>query len=79
MLNGTVIHDLNLDQQEQVVLRHNGQPCPKVKDWPRKGHIGFQELSRGDEHAQIRNARIKVLDKPQGTAAKTADKKPESK
>lgn len=65
VLNGEVIHDLNLDEQEQVVLRHNGQPCPKVKDRPRKGHIGFQELSRGAEHVLIRNARIKVLDKPE--------------
>ncbi len=64
VLNGEVIHDLNLDEQEQVVLRHNGQPCPKVKDRPRKGHIGFQELSRGAEHVLIRNARIKVLDDP---------------
>jgi hypothetical protein len=64
VLNGEVIQDLNLDEQNQVVLRHNGQPCPKVKDRPRKGHIGFQELSRGAEHALIRNARIKVLDDP---------------
>ena len=64
VLNGEVIHDLNLDEQNQKVLRHNGQPCPAVKDRPRKGHIGFQELSRGAEHAQIRNARIKVLDEP---------------
>jgi len=64
VLNGTVIHDLNLDEQNQKVLRHNGQPCPPVKDRPRRGHIGFQELSRGAEHAQIRNARIKVLDPP---------------
>jgi hypothetical protein len=62
VLNGAVIHDLNLDEQNQKVLRHNGQPCPAVKDRPRKGHIGFQELSRGAEHVQIRNARIKVLD-----------------
>ncbi len=61
VLNGEVIHDLNLDEQNQKVLRHNGQPCPAVKDRPRKGHIGFQELSRGAEHAQIRNARLKVL------------------
>ncbi len=65
VLNGEVIHDLNLDEQKQVVLRHNGQPCPAVKDRPRKGHIGFQELSRGAEHVLIRNARIKVLDKPE--------------
>jgi hypothetical protein len=69
VLNGEVIHDLNLDEQNQVVLRHNGQPCPKVKDRPRKGHIGFQELSRGAEHVLIRNARIKVLDKSEDSAA----------
>lgn len=74
-LNGTVIHDLNLDEQNQVVLRHNGQPCPKIKDRPRKGHIGFQELSRGAEHVQIRNARIKVLDKPQEATTKASDTK----
>jgi hypothetical protein len=70
MLNGVVIHDLNLNEQEQIVLRHNGQPCPKVKDRPRKGHIGFQELSRGGDHVLIRNARIKVLDKPENTETK---------
>ncbi|MEN6576045.1 MAG: DUF1080 domain-containing protein [Phycisphaerales bacterium] len=68
VLNGEVIHDLNLDEQTQVVLRHNGQQCPLVKDRPRKGHIGFQELSRGAEHVLIRNARIKVLDEPQASA-----------
>jgi hypothetical protein len=62
VLNGDVIHDLNLDEQTQVVLRHNGKPCPKIKDRPRKGHIGFQELSRGAAHVMIPNARIKVLD-----------------
>ncbi len=70
VLNGEVIQDLNLDEQTQLVLRHNGQPCPKVKDRPRKGHIGFQELSRGVEHVLIRNARIKVLDEPNEPAAK---------
>jgi hypothetical protein len=64
VLNGEVILDLNLDEQTQKVVRHNGQPCPAVKDRPRRGHIGFQELSRGAEHAQIRNARSKVPDKP---------------
>jgi hypothetical protein len=64
ILNRTVIHDLDLNEQDQVVLRHNGQPAPAVKDRPRKGHIGFQELSRGQQHVQIRNAVIKVLDEP---------------
>jgi len=44
------------------VKRHNGTDAPPVKDRPRKGHIGFQELSRGGDHVQIRNARIRALD-----------------
>ncbi len=62
VLNGTVIHDLDLSQQSQEVKRHDGTLAPPVKDRPRRGHIGFQELSRGDDHVQIRNARIKPLD-----------------
>jgi hypothetical protein len=78
-LNGEVIQDLNLDEQNQKVLRHNGQPCPPVKDRPRRGHLGFQELSRGAEHAQIRNARIKVLDGPQGSTNQSSQGKPRQK
>ncbi len=62
VLNGTVIHDLNLDEQTQKVSRHNGKSAPPVKDRPRQGHIGFQELSRGGGHVQIRHAYIRVLD-----------------
>ena len=62
VLNGETIQELNLDEQKQGVKRHNGSDAPPVKDRPRKGHIGFQELSRGAEHVMIRNARIKVLD-----------------
>jgi hypothetical protein len=71
VLNGATIHDLNLDEQNQEVKRHDGTLAPPVKNRPRKGHIGFQELSRGAEHVLIRNARIKVLDKPQDTKAKS--------
>jgi len=62
VLNGETIQDLNLREQNQSVKRHNGADAPPVRDRPRKGHIGFQELSRGAEHVQIRNARIKVVD-----------------
>jgi hypothetical protein len=62
MLNGELIQDLDLAEQNQEVKRHDGSVAPPVKDRPRRGHIGFQELSRGEEHAQIRNARIKALD-----------------
>ena len=62
VLNGETIQDLNLDEQTQSVKRHNGSDAPPVKDRPRKGHIGFQELSRGGDHVMIRNVRIKVMD-----------------
>lgn len=61
VLNGTTILDLNLDQQTKLPKRHDGTYAPALKDRPRTGHIGFQELSRGGGHVQIRNARIKIL------------------
>lgn len=62
VLNGQTIQDLDLGRQNQDVKRHNGAAAPPVKDRPRRGHIGFQELSRGDQHVQIRNARVRVLE-----------------
>ncbi|HJQ78742.1 MAG TPA: DUF1080 domain-containing protein [Lacipirellulaceae bacterium] len=61
-LNGELIHDIDLSQQEQIVKRHDGSDAPPVKDRPTRGHIGFQNLSRGGEDVLIRNVRIKVLD-----------------
>jgi hypothetical protein len=61
-LNGEPILNVNVDEQNKTVKRHDGSDAPPLKDRPRKGHIGFQELSRDNEHVQIRNARIKVLD-----------------
>lgn len=62
VLNGETIQDLNLEEQLKPTKRHDGTDAPPLKERPRKGHIGFQELSRGGDHVQIRNARIKVLD-----------------
>ncbi len=62
VLNGVQILDVNLDEHKTTVLRHNGAPASSLKDRPRRGHIGFQELSRGGGHVQIRNVRIKELD-----------------
>jgi hypothetical protein len=62
VLNGETIQDIDLDEQNQEVKRHDESIAPPIKDRPRRGHIGFQELSRGEERVQIRNARIKVLD-----------------
>lgn len=61
LLNGKTIQDLNLDEHKQIVKRHDDSAAPPIKDRPRKGHIGFQELSRGGDHVQIRNARIREL------------------
>lgn len=61
VLNGTVILDHDLEQQTKTVLRHDGTEASALKDRPRRGHIGFQELSRGGDHVMIRNARIRVL------------------
>ena len=62
LLNGELILDVDLDQQTMPTKRHDGTDAPALKDRPRRGHIGFQELSRGGGHVQIRNARIKVLE-----------------
>jgi hypothetical protein len=62
VLNSETIQNVNLEEQNQEVRRHDGMLAPPVKDRPRKGHIGFQELSRGGDHVQIRKARLKVLD-----------------
>jgi len=41
-----------------VLERNDGNKCPPLKDRPRRGHIGFQELSRGGAHVLIKNAKI---------------------
>ena len=61
-LNGEKVQDVNLEEQKATVKRHDGSDAAPLKDRPRKGHIGFQELSRNDSHVEIRNGRIQVLD-----------------
>lgn len=56
VLNGVTIQDLDLDKETESLER--GSP---LSARPRRGGIGFQELSRGGGHVQIRNARIKEL------------------
>ncbi len=58
--NGEVIQDVDLSKQEQPVKRHDGSSAPPIKDRPRRGHIGFQYLSRDGVPVQIRGARIKT-------------------
>ena len=60
VLNGTVILDHDLSKENTVIRRHNGRDAPALRDRPRKGRIGFQNLSRGGSPVLIRNARIRV-------------------
>ena len=60
-INGEVVQDVDLSKFDQPVKRHDNTNAPPVKDRPRKGHIGFQHLSRNNEPIQIRNARIKEM------------------
>jgi hypothetical protein len=61
-INGELVQDIDLDQFDQKVLRlDNKTEAPPLKDRPRKGHIGFQHLSRNNEPIQIRNVKITEL------------------
>jgi hypothetical protein len=62
VLNGTLILDVNLNHETKRPQRHDGSAAPALKDRPRRGHIGFQELSRDGSHVEIRNVRLQVLD-----------------
>lgn len=61
VLNGKSILDVDLEKELKPTQRHDGTDAPPLKDRPRKGHIGFQELSRGGGHVEIRNAVIREL------------------
>jgi hypothetical protein len=60
-VNGEVIQDVDLTKFDKPVKRHDGTDAPPIKDRPRKGHIGFQHLSRNNEPVLIRGARIREL------------------
>lgn len=61
-LNGKMIQDADLSQQTEAVARHDGSGAPALKDRPRRGRIGFQNLSRDGGQVEIRSAKIKVQD-----------------
>ena len=62
ILNGEKIQDTDLSGYTEPVKRHDNSLASGLKDRPRRGHIGFQELSREGPQVMIRNARIRVLD-----------------
>jgi outer membrane protein assembly factor BamB len=61
-LNGERVLDVNLSDQTALRKRRTDEEADALKDRPRKGRIGFQELSLDGGRTQIRNARIRVLD-----------------
>jgi hypothetical protein len=61
-LNGKEIQNTDLTDHAGPVLRHDGSAAPPVKDRPRCGRIGFQNLSRDKGQVEIRGAKIRVLD-----------------
>lgn len=60
-LNGELIQDADLSRFDRPTKRHDGSDAPPLKDRPRRGHIGFQHLSRDNEPVIIRHARIREL------------------
>jgi hypothetical protein len=60
-MNGETIQDVDLSTQTATVARHDGSAAPALKDRPREGRIGFQELSRDNGHVMIRGARIREI------------------
>ena len=60
-LNGERIQDVDLKKFDQPVKRHDGSDAPPVKDRPRKGHIGFQHLSRNNEPVWIKEVRLREV------------------
>ncbi len=63
-LNDVLIQDANLDTVTQKVIPHEDwkEAVLPLSQRPRRGHIGFQELSELGEQLVYRNARIAVLD-----------------
>lgn len=62
-LNGEVIQDADLGTHEAKAKRHDDTDASALKDRPRKGHVGFQHLSRDSSPVLIRKARIKEIAK----------------
>ncbi len=61
-LNGVLVQDVDLDTLTKPVEKHEGGQAPPVAQRPRRGHIGFQDLSNPGEQLLFRHARIAVLD-----------------
>ena len=61
-LNDVLIIDEDLNKHKTIIKRHNGKDAPALRDRPKSGKIGFQNLSRGGSPVLIKNAKIKILE-----------------
>jgi hypothetical protein len=61
-LNSILVQDVDLDTVHDAVEKHEGGQALPLSKRPRRGHIGFQDLSNPGEQLLFRNARIAVLD-----------------
>jgi hypothetical protein len=61
-MNGKVIQDTDLATHDEEVIDHKNNIVPKIKDRPRRGRIGFQNLSRAGGQVEIRKACIREFD-----------------
>ena len=62
ILNDVLIIDEDLNKHKTIIKRHNGKDAPALRDRPKSGKIGFQNLSRGGSPVLIKNAKIKILE-----------------
>jgi hypothetical protein len=60
-VNGAEIHDVDLTEQTKKPKRHDGSLAPPLSERPRRGRIGFQNLSRDGTPVEIRGARLREL------------------
>jgi 3-keto-disaccharide hydrolase len=60
-INGELVQDIDLAKFDEPVKRHDGTDAPPIKDRPKKGHIGFQHLSRNNEVVEIRKVTLQEL------------------
>lgn len=73
ILNGEVVQDFNLDEQTQPLHRDDPKiSSPALKDRPRKGHIGFQDLCRDGGRAEIRNVLLREIEPESGINSKSS-------
>lgn len=61
-LNDILIQDVDLDRENARIQKDDGGEALPLSKRPRRGRIGFQDLSNPGEQLLFRNARIAVLD-----------------